>query len=69
MSDVIKVAVWGEHTNLCGRICHEPDDKNPDDLQVFEGTKEELLEIAEAYDKMPSSYGTRVAVAIRRECE
>jgi len=67
--ETIKVAVFGEHTNLCGRVCHDPDERNPDDLQVFEGTKEELLEIAEAYYKMPSMYGTRVARAIRRECE
>jgi len=67
--EIIKVAVFGEHTNLCGRVCRDPDERNPDDLQVFEGTKEELLEIAEAYDKMPSAYGTRVANSIRRECE
>ena len=65
----MKVFVFAEHTNMCGRICRDPADRNPDDLQVFEGEKEELLEIAEAYDKMPSAYGTRVANAIRRECE
>jgi hypothetical protein len=67
--ETLKVTIWGEHTRLCGRVCHDPDEQNTDDLEVFEGTKEELLEIAEAYDKMPSAFGTRVARAIRRECE
>lgn len=67
--EVITVAVWGEHTNLYGRVCRNPEEKNPDDLRVFAGTKEELLEIAEAYDEMPSLFWTRVARAIRRELE
>jgi hypothetical protein len=65
----MKVFVFAEHTNLCGRVCRDPEDRNPDDLQLFEGEKEELLEIAEAYSRMPSAYGTRVANVIRRECE
>jgi hypothetical protein len=66
-ADVVKVAVFAEHTNLCGRICRDPEVRNPDDIQLFEGSRKDLFEVANLYDRLPSAYGTRVAKSIRSE--
>ena len=68
----MKIAIWAEHATLAGRRAwrrEDEEDWKSDDIVVYEGTDEELGEMAELLErntKPGSHYATRCARTIRQ---
>lgn len=70
-SRIFKFAVYAQHHTSAGRLAHvdfdNEDDECMEDYQVFEGNREGLLEVAEAWSQSSDAYMKKVARVICEE--